>query len=58
MVDAAILAPDKIKKSLRKKKSINSKGVNEVIISSLICRKGQYHNCLQKFWFENKFYFK
>ena len=49
--------------------SINSyyqdKGVNEIIISGLICRKGQYHNsralkvhdCLQKFCFENRFYF-
>ena len=41
------------------------KGVNEIIISGLICRKGQYHNSrvlkvndyLQKFCFENRFYF-
>ena len=40
------------------------KGVNEIIISCLICRKGQYHNSrvlkvnnyLQKFCFENRFY--
>ena len=41
------------------------KSVNETIISGLICRKGQYHNSrvlkvndyLQKFCFQNKFYF-
>ena len=41
------------------------KGVNEIIISCLICRKGQYHNSrvlkvndyLQKICFENRFYF-
>ena len=40
------------------------KGVNEIIISGLICRKGQYHNSrvlkvndyLEKFCFENRFY--
>ena len=41
------------------------KGVYQIIISSLICLKGQYHNFrvlkvndyLQKFCFENRFYF-
>ena len=41
------------------------KSVNEIIISGLIYRKGQYHNSrvlkvnyyLRKFCFENKFYF-
>ena len=41
------------------------KGVNEIIISGLTCCKDQYHNSrvlkvnyyLQKFCFENKFYF-
>ena len=41
------------------------KGVNEIIISGLICRKGQYHNTrvlkvkdyFQKFCYENRFYF-
>ena len=41
------------------------KGVNEIIISRLICGKGQYHNStilkvkdyLQKFCFENRFHF-
>ena len=40
------------------------KGVNEIIISGLICRKGQYHNSrvikvndyFQKFCFENRFF--
>ena len=41
------------------------KGANEIIISGLICRKGQYHNSrvskvkdyFQKCCFENRFYF-
>ena len=53
MVDATILAPEKIKETSRRKKegsyvkevisissSCRDKGVNEIIISGLICHKG------------------
>ena len=73
MVDETILVPGKIKKNLTEEeiaKEIIStgsycrdKGVNKIITSGLICRKGQYHNSrvlkvndyLQKFCFEIDF---
>ena len=60
-----LLEEDIAKKIIESIASYWVKGVNDIIISSLICCKGQYHNSrvlkvtdyLQKFCFENRFYF-
>ena len=54
-----------VKEIIRIGSYCQDKGVNEIIISGLICRKGQYHNSrvskvkdyFQKYCFENRFYF-